>query len=159
MCRSEILRTQKKNSHHKCLSKHDNIDLFYIVQILSNLFVGRYLKVFIMQWLKITALLRDHIKMTFEHDKTNKMSVRSAKTQLSLGIRPVWSESLLSAWRNLGSLATQADLSLCWPNTHFVAFVMSRLICFFDKAHICWSNNGYMIHVTRKHVFREFATR
>ena len=27
------------------------------------------------------------------HDKTNKMSVRQAKTQISLGIRPVWSES------------------------------------------------------------------
>ena len=25
------------------------------------------------------------------HDKTNKMSVRPAKTQISLGIRPVWS--------------------------------------------------------------------
>ena len=34
------------------------------------------------------------------------MSVRSAKTQTSLGIRPFWSESSLSAWRNLGSLAT-----------------------------------------------------
>ena len=31
------------------------------------------------------------------HDKTNKMSVRPAKTQISLGIRPVWSESLLCA--------------------------------------------------------------
>ena len=40
------------------------------------------------------------------HDKTNKISVRPAKTQISLGIRPVWSESSLSAWRNLGSLAT-----------------------------------------------------
>ena len=40
------------------------------------------------------------------HDKTNKMSVRPAKTQISLGIHPVWSESSLSAWRNLGSLAT-----------------------------------------------------
>ena len=29
--------------------------------------------------------------------KTNKMSVRPAKTQISLGIRPVWSESLLCA--------------------------------------------------------------
>ena len=38
-------------------------------------------------------------------DKTNKMSVRPAKTQISLGIRPVWSESSLSAWRKLGSLA------------------------------------------------------
>ena len=40
------------------------------------------------------------------HDKTNKVSVRPAKTQISLGIRPVWSESLLSAWRNIGALAT-----------------------------------------------------
>ena len=40
------------------------------------------------------------------HDKTNKVTVRPAKTQISLGIRPVWSESSLSAWRKLGSLAT-----------------------------------------------------
>ena len=40
------------------------------------------------------------------HDKTNKVSVCPAKTQTSLGIHPVWSESLLSAWRKLGSLAT-----------------------------------------------------
>ena len=31
------------------------------------------------------------------HDKTNKMTVHPAKTQISLGIRPVWSESSLSA--------------------------------------------------------------
>ena len=29
------------------------------------------------------------------HDKTNKMSVRQAKTQISLAIRPVWSDSSL----------------------------------------------------------------
>ena len=48
------------------------------------------------------------INNTYEppHDKTNKMSVRPAKTQISLGIRPVWSESSLSTWRKLGSLAT-----------------------------------------------------
>ena len=40
------------------------------------------------------------------HDKPNKMTVRPAKAQISLGIRPVWSESSLSAWRKLGSLAT-----------------------------------------------------
>ena len=38
--------------------------------------------------------------------QNNKMSVRPAKTQISLGIRPVWSESSLSDWRNIGSLAT-----------------------------------------------------
>ena len=40
------------------------------------------------------------------HDKTNKVTVCPAKTQISLGICPVWSESSLSAWRKLGSLAT-----------------------------------------------------
>ena len=33
-----------------------------------------------------------------------KWHVRPAKTQISLGIRPVWSESSQSAWRKLGSL-------------------------------------------------------
>ena len=33
--------------------------------------------------------------------------MRPATTQISLGIRQVWSESSLSAWRKLGSLATQ----------------------------------------------------
>ena len=31
------------------------------------------------------------------HNKTNKVTVRPAKTQISLGIRPVWSESSLCA--------------------------------------------------------------
>ena len=49
-----------------------------------------------------------HLRSQFgpRHDKTNKLAVRPAKTQVSLGIRPVWSESSLSAWRNIGSLAT-----------------------------------------------------
>ena len=72
------------------------------------------------------------------HDKTNKMSVRPARTQ----IRPGWSEYSLSAWRKLGSLSyplsaeqrlwsdwadAQADLSLRWAHTHFIGFVMLRL--------------------------------
>ena len=54
------------------------------------------------------SVTRQVCKETFEprHDKTNKVSVRPAKTQISLGICPVWSEYLLSTWRNLGSLAT-----------------------------------------------------
>ena len=39
-------------------------------------------------------------------DKTSNVAVRPAKTQTNLGIYPVWSESSLSAWRKLGSLAT-----------------------------------------------------
>ena len=38
--------------------------------------------------------------------KPTKWPVRPAKTQISLGICPVWSESSLSAWRKLGFLAT-----------------------------------------------------
>ena len=37
--------------------------------------------------------------------KPTERPVCPAKTQISLGIRPVWSESLLSAWRSLRSLA------------------------------------------------------
>ena len=47
------------------------------------------------------------MKIEPRHDKTNKVTVRPAKTQISLGIRPVWSESSLPAWGKLGSLATQ----------------------------------------------------
>ena len=74
------------------------------------------------------------------HDKTNKMTVCPAKTQISLGTCPVWSESSMSAWRNIGSSATQwahcedwsdwadaqADLSLCWAHRSFCWFC---LIC------------------------------
>ena len=35
-----------------------------------------------------------------QHDKTNKMSVRPAKTHISLGIRPVW---LVFAVHSMGS--------------------------------------------------------
>ena len=58
--------------------------------------------------------------------------MRPAKTQISLGILPVWSESSLSAWRKFGSslsaqrslwsdwMDVQADLSLRWAHSHFV---------------------------------------
>ena len=73
--------------------------------------------------------------------KPTKWHVCPAKTQISLGIRPVWSESWLSLWRNLGTLAThwvhskdwsdwadaQADLSLRWAHSHFVGFIMRWL--------------------------------
>ena len=51
------------------------------------------------------SLLLLHIYQP-RHDKTNKVAVRLAKTQISLGIHPVWSESSLSAWRSLGSSTT-----------------------------------------------------
>ena len=74
--------------------------------------------------------------------KPTKWFVRPAKTQISLDIRSVWSESSLSAWRKLGSLATHWAHSegsdqtgrmprLIWVfarrTNHFVVFVMRWL--------------------------------
>ena len=80
--------------------------------------------------------------------KTNKMTVRLAKTQINLGIRRlirVFAVRIKKAWvlsyplstqRRLCSdwADTQADLSLRWADSHFVGFVMRRLICLRD----CW---------------------
>ena len=99
------------------------------------------------------------------HDKTNKMSVRPAKTQISMGNRPVRSESSLCAqwaakdpsflhadsedWSDWAD--AKADLSLRWAHTHFVDFVMSRLICIIIRHHyppVTTSNdNCYSIHM------------
>ena len=81
---------------------------------------------------------------TFEpHDKTNRMSVCPAKTQISLGIRPVWSESSLCAqWVTKYPMLLHADSEdsnqtwrtprLIWVfagrTCHFVGFVMAQLI-------------------------------
>ena len=89
------------------------------------------------------------------HDKTNKMTVHPAKTQISLGIRPVSSKTQISLgihpvlslsplcaqWvaKDPSFLHTdsedwwdwtdaQADLSLWWVHCHFVGFVMSWLV-------------------------------
>ena len=45
------------------------------------------------------------LKVSRDMTKPTKMTVRPVNTQISLGIRPVWSESSLSA-KKLGSLAT-----------------------------------------------------
>ena len=73
--------------------------------------------------------------------KPAKLHVRPAKTQISLGICPVWSESSLYTRINVGCLAShwahsedwsdwvdsKADLSLRWAYSHFVGFIMRQL--------------------------------
>ena len=51
------------------------------------------------QWEGRQEKLQVHLSLEPRHDKTNSVVVRPAQTQISLGIRPVWSESLLSAWK------------------------------------------------------------
>ena len=89
------------------------------------------------------------VEDTFEprHDKPKKVSVRPTKTQISLGIHPVWSVFAacmkkvwvlsypLSAQQRLWSdwADAQADMCLRWAHSPFVDFVMSRLIFVFIK--------------------------
>ena len=56
-------------------------------------------------------------KMSRLMTKPTKWHVRPAKTPISLGIRPVWSESSLSAWRKRGSLATNRVHRPVWSES------------------------------------------
>ena len=58
---------------------------------------------------KIPSLLVHNLKnlyMSRLMTKPTKWHVCPTKTQISLGIHPVWSEASLSTWRKLVSLAT-----------------------------------------------------
>ena len=122
---------------------------------------------------KILDAYMDHVKLLqleillkYEppHDKTNKMTVHPAKTQISLGICPVWSESSLCAqWvaKDPGFLYadsedsdqtadTQADLS---PRLVHMLFC-----CFFHEvAHIsytrlqicCWFQGSLKVTISK----------
>ena len=63
------------------------------------------------------------------------MAVRPANTQISLGIRPVWSESSLFAWRKLGYLANHcghsedSDQTRRMPRLIWVSVAGRTLIC------------------------------
>ena len=101
-------------------------------------------------FLQVLFQIKRHVKLilskyTFEppRDKTNNVAVRPAKTQISLGIRPVWPESSMCAQLvardpsflhadNEDSDQTGRMPRLIWVfagrTCHFVGFVMRRLI-------------------------------
>ena len=92
-----------------------------------------FLKIMRLYWILRSSSLT---QMSHLMTKPTKWHVCPAKTQISLGICSVWSESSLSAWRKLGSFTTrwahslgsdQADLSLRWAHSHFVGFVMRQI--------------------------------
>ena len=107
--------------------------------------------------------------------KPTKWQMHPAKTKISLGIRPVWSECSLSAWRKLGSLATHwphsedsdqtgGMIRLIWVFTgrtgHFLGFVVRSLIL--NKGSPC---DALIIKLDMSHITRqenlssEFATQ
>ena len=87
-------------------------------------------------WYMSTILGFSIINMSRRMTKPTKWPMRQLKIRVSLGIRPIWSVSLLSAWRSIGSVAThwahsedwsdradaQADLSLHWAHSSFCWF-------------------------------------
>ena len=68
-----------------------------------------------------------NIKLNYNTTKSTKRPECQVKTQISLGTCPIWSESSLTAWRKLGSLATH------WAHTEDSdqTWRMSRLIWVF----------------------------
>ena len=105
---------------------------------------------------KMTAVENDCSSNEPQHDKTNKVTVRPAKTQISLGIRPVYSESSLCAqWEAKDPRFLHADSEdsdqTGRMHTHFVDFVMSRLKCVF-RTFISiqgWHKNCPSVHEKR----------
>ena len=64
-----------------------------------------------------------------QHDKTNKVVVRPAKTQISLGIRPVWSESSLGALsESVRLVKTQISLDIrpVWSESSLGALSVTK---------------------------------
>ena len=91
------------------------------------------------------------------HDKTNNVAVHPAKTQISLGIRPVWAESSLSTQcvaKDPSFIHADSEDSdrtgrmprLIWVfagrSCHFVGFVMRHLGCV-----TCAYKIGYLLQV------------
>ena len=86
--------------------------------------------------------------------KPTKWYVRPAKTQISQGIFPAWSEYSLSASRKLGSLAThwtQAKTDR-WAHIHFVGLVTKLL-------KYCLVFADWLVGTTAVAIFRNKFTR
>ena len=85
------------------------------------------------------------------HDKTNKMSVRPAKTQISLGIRSVWSESSLRAQcvAKDPSFLRWVHRSFCWF-CHVAAHILLRC----DYVIKLKSKSSYMTNVASHMTWR-----
>ena len=79
-----------------------NVDGVYWVCILNNERYNATSLVILSVYFSTSYTYNTNYRMT----KPTKRPVCPAKTQISLGIHTVWSESSLCAWRNLWSLAT-----------------------------------------------------
>ena len=84
-----------------------------------------------------TSVQNRNYQLSHLMTKPTKRHVHPAKTQISLGIRPVWSESWLSAWKTLGpqlpierSVKTLIRLGGCpgWSGSSLGAHAISLVL-------------------------------
>ena len=78
--------------------------------------------------------------------KPTKWPVHPAKTRISLGIRPVWLESSLSTWRNIGSLPIEHTVKTP-PRLIFSLHWAHRLICWFCHAQAHVQCNACVVEI------------
>ena len=113
-----------------------------VIRIGSNFFPWYSVIEFDCKWWIFS--LRNWLKYEPAHDKTNKWHMHPAKTQISLGIRPVWSVfavRMQKAWVLSYPLSAQqitwsdwadaqADLSLRWAHMPFCWFchALARIV-------------------------------
>ena len=90
--------------------------------------------------LYLTSLLDRHMSCLMT--KPAKWYVRPLETQISLGVRPVWSESLLSTWWSTGSSAThwahwedsdQTGQMPCWSEALLGAQIILLVLSWGDS--------------------------
>ena len=90
--RAPWLRLQKRGVCLSIVSVLSSIACLVAMCLESAVFLAFRLCCLILDAV-LSVLCSFPIKFEPPHDKTNKMAVRPAKTQMSLGSRPVWSES------------------------------------------------------------------
>ena len=113
---------------------------------------------------RMSICFANSVEEPFEppHDKTNNMAVRRAKTQIILGIHPVWSESSLSAWRKVGNLSpihtkqlvacnlSQAIFIACNLTVHIVRQIAEIFTCKIFPAKTCLEHVEVCMIITMK---------
>ena len=140
MDRQETRKT-KTNKKHRAedLYRHFQIQYFFLSHFIFNILSFHQARSNVV--LILCKMMSFYSLTEPRHNKTNKVTVRPVKTQISLGIRPVWSgSSLCTQWVVKDPSFLHADSEdsdqtgwmprLIWVFagcSHFVGFVMSWL--------------------------------
>ena len=131
--------------HHKPLDLNVNNFCLLLQQFRQELMFLLYCLVFF-------TILHSFTCLTYEptHDKTNKMTLRLAKIQISLGIRPIWSESSLCTHLVAKSPSICPGWSESSLGAHAILLVLPWDGSFIGKSLFLWLNDISLLG-RRKH--------